>query len=183
VQQKQRSAHFLRLVEKRTETKPEHGGGDLVLEADKIEARIGPNPYSTFLRKHGHRPERNQAAAIGRLMGGRVRASDGSMQPILTRAERDAIKAIKSRRQEWSQKIDGVYRTVAAIDAIAKNELDPATIAVCGKHEFSNAESREKLAVAITWLTRLSQEIIGNEETSSSTEVTQCHCRCPAAVT
>jgi hypothetical protein len=175
VQQKKQSAHFLRLVENRTETTHEHGGGDPVLEADKIEARIGPNPYSTFLRKHGHRPERNQAAAIGRLMGGRVRASDGSMQPILTRSERDAIKAIKSRRREWSQKIDGVYRTVAAIDALAKNELDPATIAIYGKHEFSNDETREKLATAIRWLTRLSQEIVSNEETSSCSEATQCH--------
>jgi hypothetical protein len=175
------SGHFLRLVE--NDQEPKHGGGDLALEADRIEARIGTNPYSSFLRKHGHRPERNQAATIGRIMGGRVRASDGSMQPILTRGERDAIKAIKSRRREWSQKIDSVYRTVAAIDSIAKNELDPATIAVCGKNEFSNAETREKLAMAIRWLTRLSQEIIANEETGSRTQVAQCNCGPSTSIT
>lgn len=51
------------------------------VEAEGIEAIYGSNPYSAYLRTHGRRPSRAEAAYIGRSMGGRVRADDGTMQP------------------------------------------------------------------------------------------------------
>ena len=54
---------------------------DLRIEAEGLEAEYGPNPYSSFLRKNGCRPDPATAAGIGRSLGGRVRADDGSMQP------------------------------------------------------------------------------------------------------
>ena len=55
---------------------------DLRIEAGGLEAEHGPNPYSQYLRQKGRRPDRATATAIGLLLGGRVRADDGSMQPI-----------------------------------------------------------------------------------------------------
>lgn len=54
---------------------------ELRIEIEWIEAVHGPNAYSDYLRKHGRRPDPVTAAIIGRLLGGRVKASDGSMQP------------------------------------------------------------------------------------------------------
>lgn len=54
---------------------------ELRIEAEAIEATYGANPYSTYLRKNGKRPSKEEAAGIGRVFGGRVRADDGTMQP------------------------------------------------------------------------------------------------------
>ena len=167
VQYEKQTAHFLRLVENGRETQLERAADNLILHADEIEALNGQNPYSSFLRKHRRRPDPHQAAAIGRIMGARVRASDGTMQPKLTRAERDAVKAIQTRRREWSQRMDSIYRTLAAIDALAENRDDPAIVAYCGREEFLNTDAREKLAIALAWLKRFSTEIETHEKTCS----------------
>jgi len=54
---------------------------ELRVSAEAIEATYGPNPYSDYLRRHGRRPDPVTAAGIGRYLGGRVKADDGSMQP------------------------------------------------------------------------------------------------------
>jgi hypothetical protein len=54
---------------------------DLMVEAEGIEAAYGPNAYTDYLRAHKKRPPRAEAEAIGKLLGGRVRADDGTMQP------------------------------------------------------------------------------------------------------
>lgn len=54
---------------------------DLRIEADGLEALYGPNLYSKYLKQFGRRPDRQAAATMGRLMGGRVKADDGSLQP------------------------------------------------------------------------------------------------------
>lgn len=54
---------------------------DLMVEAEGIEATYGPNAYADYLRKHHRYPSPEEAATIGKMLGGRVRASDGSMQP------------------------------------------------------------------------------------------------------
>lgn len=51
------------------------------IEIETIEAVYGPNAYSSYLRRYGRRPDRATAAGIGRVLGGRVKADDGSMQP------------------------------------------------------------------------------------------------------
>ena len=150
---------FLRLIGTSTEPKPRPAASDLVLEADKIEALNGPNPYSSFLRKHGSRPDRNQAIAIGRIMSARVRASDGSMQPELTRGEQEGIRSIRKRRREWAQKADHISRTLSAIEAIAQNSHDPETVASYGAEAFVDPTTREKLAKAVQWLQRIANSL------------------------
>jgi hypothetical protein len=54
---------------------------ELRIEIQSIEAVHGPNAYSDYLRKHGRRPDPATAKTIGRVLGGRVKAADGSMQP------------------------------------------------------------------------------------------------------
>lgn len=54
---------------------------ELRIEIECIEAIHGPNAYSDYLRKYGRRPDPATAAAIGSILGGRVKASDGTMQP------------------------------------------------------------------------------------------------------
>jgi hypothetical protein len=61
---------------------------DLRIEAEGLEAEFGPNPYSKYLRENGRRPDPATAATMGRWMGGRVTASDGTMQPV---AKRDRV--------------------------------------------------------------------------------------------
>lgn len=54
---------------------------DLAAEAMALDVWHGRTIYADFLREHNRRPDPAQAAAIGKIMGTRVRASDGSMQP------------------------------------------------------------------------------------------------------
>ncbi len=61
---------------------------ELRVEAEGIEATYGANAYSDYLRRHGQRPDPISAAAIGRYLGGRVKANDGSMQPVPARTVR-----------------------------------------------------------------------------------------------
>jgi hypothetical protein len=162
-----KSAHFLRLVGNGdVAVAPAPAGNSFDLEADRVESLNGPNPYSDFLRKHGHRPDRDQATTVGRLMGGRVRASDGKMYPELSRHEMTAIRAIKQRRREWSKKMDHVQRTLAAIDALSQNQHEPgAVLSYIGV--FGQPNIREKLEIALDWLKRLSEESIRHDKSCS----------------
>src|ERR1700733_5402431 len=62
---------------------------ELLAEAEAIEAWYGTNIYSNFIKNNHRRPDRGQAATIGRLLGGQVKAADGSMQPPLTKADKE----------------------------------------------------------------------------------------------
>lgn len=84
---------------------------DLLGEAERLESAIGCNPYSTFLRKHRFRPSADQASTIGRLLGGRVRASDGKMYPVLTKGEKEAIAGIRERQKTFAKGL-GAARAV-----------------------------------------------------------------------
>lgn len=69
---------------------------DLLVEAEGIEATYGPNAYVDYLRAHHRRPSPAEAATIGALWGGRVRADDGKLYPPLTKK----FKAERKARQE-----------------------------------------------------------------------------------
>lgn len=65
---------------------------DLLVEAEGIEAHYGANVYVDYLRRHHRRPPPSEAAAMGKHLGGRVRADDGKMYPprpkVSSRAKR-----------------------------------------------------------------------------------------------
>jgi hypothetical protein len=95
---------------------------ELRVEADAIEARYGSNAYSSYLRKHGRRPNREDAAAIGRYLGSRVRAEDGSMQPSLTAADRHAIEKEKAEREAFALRCERITGLKSAIATFAEIE-------------------------------------------------------------
>jgi hypothetical protein len=140
----------------------------LLAEADSLEAWHGPNYYSTFLRKHRSRPDREQAATIGKLLGGRVEASDGSLQPPLTAADRQVIRDIKARRKAASRRYDHILRLRDAIEALSKNEDDPADVIGRGSCLLDGPEISAKLNNAICWLNRFAAEWHSREKNASA---------------
>ena len=171
MQSKKGNRSFLRLVENDSEAIAQRPiNADLLLEADKIEALNGSNPYSAFLRKHRRRPDRDQAAAIGRLLGGCVRASDGTMQPQLTTGEREAVRLIRKHRREWSQQMDHIHWTIAAITALAENHHEPICVLEYGSDAFSDPNISEKLDSALKWLKRFAQELCHHDSRNPRAE-------------
>ena len=86
---------------------------DLMVAAEGIEATYGPNAYVDYLRKHHRYPSPEEAATLGKLLGGRVRASDGSMQParIKKRKSRMMPEAIEElgRRHKAGDDMRGAF--------------------------------------------------------------------------
>jgi hypothetical protein len=66
------------------------------MEAQYWERRHGRDAYSAFLLKHGERPSPTQAEVIGKVVGRRVKASDGLRYPKLHRVVRSA-----DDREKW----------------------------------------------------------------------------------
>jgi hypothetical protein len=158
---------FLRLVgDEVGNAALESSDSGLSADLEKIEALNGANLYSEFIKRHGHRPSREQASAIGRIMGARVRASDGTMQPGLTKGERAALASIKKRRKEWAKQVEHIRRTVVAISALSQNQDDPSAVMHYGVDVFSNPNLREQLDSALTWLIRFAEESHRNEKGS-----------------
>jgi len=127
-------------------------------QAATLEAWYGPNAYSTFLCKHGCRPEPEQAATIGRLLGGRVRANDGTMQPPLTKADRQVLNGIKARRKAASSHYDHILRLRDALAALSQNEANPAEIISRGSCLLNEATISAQLDIAVGWLSRFARE-------------------------
>lgn len=93
---------------------------DLRTEAEVIEAWYGPNAYSQYIRQHYRRPDPETAADIGRLLGTRVEASDGSMQPPHNAADRAFLKSNKKRRKAYAQRRERLMRLKMALAALTE---------------------------------------------------------------
>jgi hypothetical protein len=131
--------------------------GSLVAEATMLEAARGLNAYSSFLRKHGKRPNQKQSAVIGRLLGGQVKADDGTMQPPLSKADREAIKAIRRRRKDWAKTYSNFSRLKLAIHALAEIDESPGDLLrFCAQSELA---TKSQLTAAITFLERFAEEV------------------------
>jgi hypothetical protein len=140
--------------------------GQLRAEAGAFVERYGKNPYSDFLLKHRGRPDRDQAATIGRLMGVRVRAADGSIQPRQTKVERAAAKKAKHYQEAESDYIDQIVRFRCALANLAKNTGDPADVIAYIDPLFGDVEMiRDQLAHAVHWINRFAEEWNHEQET------------------
>ena len=127
-------------------------------EALALEAEYGHNAYSDYLRKHHCRPSAVEAETIGRLLGGRVQADDGSMQPALSALDRAKIASVKQRRSDASRRYDQIIRVRMAIAALAANRDNPADIIGSGSVLLNDEEITGQLSDALDWLTRFAQE-------------------------
>jgi hypothetical protein len=126
-------------------------------EANAFAALMGSNAYSDFILKHGNRPDPPTAAIIGKLIGQQVRANDGTMQPPHTTMERAALKESRRLQKLQRRKLAHVARLCAAIDELAVNEDDPASIieAISPHEEPKIAKNLKK---SVEWLGRFAQE-------------------------
>ena len=111
--------------------------------------------YSDFIVKHGRIPDRSQAAAIGKLLGKRVRAADGSLQPPKSKSEKAAAK--KARRIDADEEIidANLNRAIDAIALLAQNEADPIAL-IHRMSPMERDETSENIEKAVGWLIRLS---------------------------
>jgi hypothetical protein len=127
-------------------------------EAAEIEAWYGKNAYSDYLSEHGRRPDPDQAAVIGRLVGMRVKASDGSMQPRRTKAERETLREARDRQRTRSRYRRQVTRLRQALASLAENEDSPSDVIDHVHPEFDEPVIRAHLDHAVEWLSRFVQE-------------------------
>jgi hypothetical protein len=137
----------------------------LLAEAKAIEAWRGKNPYGDFLRKFGRRPDRNEAAAIGLLMDARVKASDGSMQPPLSKPSRARKAVAKKERIRERNESGQAFRLRKAILVLAANRhVDSLPALKSIGLELGEEKMKEHLDQALLCLNRLTQEFLYREE-------------------
>jgi hypothetical protein len=135
----------------------------LSADAAAFTEAYGPNAYSDYLLKHGCRPGRKVAATIGRLIGMRVKAADGTMQPPRTKAEQSA-------RADLRRKWDHIARLRSALAQLAQNEDSPASIVECIV-SADRAEIGANLEKSLAWLRRFADQwhCYGKEERPQAT--------------
>lgn len=132
---------------------------ELRSEAAVLLQRHGPNVYSDYLLKNGRRPERHEAAVMGRLIGARVRASDGTLQPKLRRRR-------KTEGQAERDYIDQIVRFRCALANISEISGDPADVIRYMDPLFGDASViREQLAHAVQWINSFAEEWGREQET------------------
>ncbi|UYO42320.1 hypothetical protein KQX63_12940 [Rhodopseudomonas palustris] len=130
----------------------------LLNSADTIEARIGKNAYSDYIRHHRRLPDPKEASTIGSLIGGRVRASDGTLQPLLSNADREWRRQVRSRRKEAARRYQQILRFRQAIVALAQNEDDPLELIAGDSVLFDVDEIAQNMDRALDWLSRFAEE-------------------------
>ena len=140
----------------------------LLAEAEELESWYGLNAYSTYLRQHRRRPSRGEAASIGRLLGGRVRASDGSMQPRPSAAER---KARKARQEAFEHHYERAESLKAAIAALA--EMSDATDLI---DEFVTPAMVANIDAAVCCLQRIAGQVHGWKQIKNAAN-SNAYCR------
>jgi hypothetical protein len=129
---------------------------ELKAEASALLSIRGPNPYSDFILKNGARPERNQAATIGRLMNIQVRALDGSLQPP-QKKKKNSRKENRSFQED--RYIDDILRLRSALISLAQNESDPALAIRYIDPKFGDVSViREHLSRAVLWINQFAEE-------------------------
>ena len=141
-----------------------HAAAELRAEAFAIEGYHGKNAYSDFLLKHGARPNADQAATMGRWMGARVMASDGTMQPPRTASERAAEREDRRRRHGEAQLELEIRRLASAISGLAENTKSPDELLEHFCSDIDEPKIRAQLRRAVQWLNRFDQEWRRREE-------------------
>jgi hypothetical protein len=123
-------------------------------EARAFAALNGPNVYSDFVVKHGRRPDPNHAAILGRLIGRQVKASDGSMQPRRTKAQREAWRLELDRRRIGKRRRITAGRIKAAMECLAQSEIDAEDVIA----SLDDSALGAHLDSALRFLSRLAEE-------------------------
>jgi hypothetical protein len=130
---------------------------ELKAEAAALIEIDGHNIYSHFILSHGRRPDRDQAAVIGQILGKQVRASDGTLQPRRTKAEKEELRLAKRVQEQKYLIWDHIGRLRAALENLASNEADPRLVA----DKIANCDRPKidaTLRKSLDWLSRFARE-------------------------
>lgn len=127
------------------------------MEARAFEASQGKNPYSDYILRCGRRPDRNEAAGMGRMMNTRLRAADGTLQPVLTKAEKVAWRDFHRQKAEKRLARSAIRKLRAAIHDLAEALISPSELA----REIDVPAKDAQLA--LDYITRFAEELRGDE--------------------
>jgi hypothetical protein len=126
--------------------------------ARDFEARNGSNPYSDFILKYGRFPSCEEAAGMGRMMNLRLKASDGSLQPKLTTADKAARKRFRDERRASRMRSENVRRLRQAVSDLAAIDASPSQLIEMLNSQTADAQTRDNLKCALDYLTRFAQQ-------------------------
>ena len=129
----------------------------LLAEAKAIAATYGKNAYSEFLSRNGRRPDPTEARTIGQLIGARVRASDGSMQPPMTTAERNARRQERVVRRGELERYAQIRRLKDALADLSQNASEPSELVELLCPQIDGSMISDHLEPALQWLIRFAE--------------------------
>jgi hypothetical protein len=134
-------------------------------EARALEATYGHNAYSEFLLIRERRPTPTEAANIGRLLGARVRADDGTMQPPLSNADRAAAKIERQRVQREVAVYSRARKLTTALNYLAIQSDLTETVRIL-RETLDELPTADEVDSAICWLSRLAEALHGQRPQS-----------------
>jgi hypothetical protein len=129
----------------------------LKAEARDFEARNGKNLYSDFILKHGRRPDPDHAATLGELINIQVKASDGSLQPKLTRADRAARKKRRDEQELQRRPSRDARQVWCSLRDLGEIQTSPADLACILLDRPDSKGIRERLQHALEYLERVAE--------------------------
>jgi hypothetical protein len=141
---------------------------ELRVEADTLEAQDGPNAYSNYLRKHGRRPTRQEAAGMGRLFGGRVLADDGTLQPPLDAADRAARNRIREEQKAYARRYEQIADLKFAIATLARFESNSKSGFIDCVLPLDDPALFSQVEDAVKWLNRFAERWHGQQQKPST---------------
>ncbi|MCX5495407.1 ParB N-terminal domain-containing protein [Kaistia dalseonensis] len=137
--------------------KREEATRQLIADTEHSVAVYGSSAYTDYVLKHGRRPDRETAATIGALLGGQVRADDGSMQPPKSASQKAAERDERDGRKERSLIAGECSRATYAIANLGANKLSPAEVAR-NIDRWQAPTILANLENAVDWLNRFAKE-------------------------
>ncbi len=115
------------------------------------------NAYTDYIEKNRKRPDKETAADIGRLLGGQVKADDGSMQPPKSKAQKVSEKKQKDARKEESNLRRQAYHAYISVCYLGQNHDDPEKLLHL-INEYELPRMIEYFENAVEWFTRFAKE-------------------------
>ena len=131
---------------------------ELIAEADQFDSLYGKNSYSAFLRRHGERPDPNQATVLGHLLGIRVKAKNDKLYPRQTPAQKRARSEEQGSRTDDAGNLAAIQHLKAALWHLSLNGRDARLIIDDVCEEFDAPQIRAQITHAVEWLMRFAQE-------------------------
>jgi ParB-like chromosome segregation protein Spo0J len=143
--------------EKAARTERDEAEHALLDEIRRYKLYHPANAYTDYVEKHRKRPDRNTASDIGRLIGGQVKADDGTMQPPKSQAQKQSEREAKSLRKEDEALRKQCRSITAAFGYLAFCKDDPKDV-IKMIDRWETPAINENFEHAIDWFNRFAKE-------------------------